>query len=256
VADKPPDPSPSPSAAPAAPGTPQAHAWLERARAVWDERAARWDAISQENRVAPDRAADLVRTIDALRVNPGDRALDAGCGSGQFAIAFAERGLQVTGVDLAPAMIERARGHAAERGVAIEWRIEHLAHLSDPAAVYAAIHCRAALQFVPDAVATLREFRRVLRPGGRLYVSVPGALSPIYRESWRRHLDSDLGLNYLVPWELEQLLIADGWTLIDGWGDYGSDISQEPTAFSPEQLSVLDLRLRQAAATTWTLIAT
>ena len=237
------------------PVTPQAQAWLDRARAVWDERAARWDVISRENTLAPDRAADLERTIDALRVSPGDRVLDAGCGSGQFAIAFAERGMRLTGVDLAPAMIERARAHAAGRGLAIEWRIEHLAQISDPAAVYAAIHCRAALQFVPDVVATLREFRRLLRPGGRLYASVPGALSPIYRESWRRHLDPDLGLNYLVPWELEQLLTDDGWSVIDGWGEYGTDISQEATPFSHQQLAALDPRLRQAAATTWTIIA-
>ena len=68
--------------------------WLERSRAAWDARAERWDARAEANALAPDRAADLDHVWDALRLRRGARVLDAGCGSGQFAIALAERGAQ------------------------------------------------------------------------------------------------------------------------------------------------------------------
>ncbi|HET7092913.1 MAG TPA: methyltransferase domain-containing protein, partial [Thermomicrobiales bacterium] len=142
-------------------------AWLARSRAEWDARAERWDDLSERNAAAEDRAVDLERTWAALRLRPGARLLDAGCGAGQFAIAFAERGVEVTAIDLSPAMIRRARRHARERGVAIDWRTGDFTHLDEPLAVFHAIHARVSLQFAPDVPAALREFRRVLRPGGR-----------------------------------------------------------------------------------------
>jgi len=231
-------------------------AWRERVRQAWDERAERWDAMAEANAAAPDRAADLDRTWDALRLRPGARLLDAGCGAGQFAIAFAERGCRVTAVDLSPRMIELARGHAERSGVAVEWRVGDLARIADPLAVYDAIHARVALQFVPDIPAALREFRRLLRPGGRLCASVPGALSPIYRRSWQRHLrPAAENANYLLPWELERLLEAHGWTLRDGWGEGGGDCSGEPNPLDAVTIATLPRSLQQAAATTWTVIA-
>lgn len=230
--------------------------WLDRVRQVWNERAERWDEMSDRNAVGSDRAADRDRAWRALRLHPGARLLDAGCGSGQFAVAFAERGCRVTAIDLAPNMIGRARALGLRRGVEVDWRVGDLSRLADPLAVYDAVHARVALQFVPDVAAALREFRRVLRPSGRLLASVPGALSPIYQQSWRRHLDPAAPTaNFLLPWELESLLEALGWRLIDGWGEHGGDLAGTENPFSPAVVAPLDRRLRQAAATTWTVIA-
>jgi SAM-dependent methyltransferase len=228
--------------------------WLERSRVAWDARSERWDARAEANALAPDRAVELNRISDALRLQPGSRVLDAGCGSGQLAIALVERGMTVTGVDLSPAMIRRANAHAMERGALIEWRTGDITHLADPLAVYDAIFARVLLQFVPDVPAALREFRRVLRPGGRLLASVPGALSPIYRASWLRHLPGgDPGNNYLLPWELEHLLQEGGWRVVDGWGEWGGDLY----GVGNENVSMhhASRPLQQATATTWTVIA-
>src|SRR4051794_7771521 len=64
--------------------------WLERSRVAWDARAERWDARAEANALAPDRAVELNRVSEALRLQPGARVLDAGCGSGQLAIVLAE----------------------------------------------------------------------------------------------------------------------------------------------------------------------
>ena len=231
--------------------------WLERSRVAWDARAERWDARSEANALAVDRELDLDRVWDALRLAPGARVLDAGCGSGQFAIALAERGARVTAIDLAPEMIRRARGHAAERtcGGDIEWRTGDVKHLTEPLAVFDAVFARVLLQFLPDIPGALREMRRVLKPGRRLLASVPGALSPIYRASWMRHLPGgDPGHNYLLPWELEHLLVEYGWRILDGWGEWGDDLystANDATAVYRRA----DRAVQQATATTWTVIA-
>jgi SAM-dependent methyltransferase len=229
--------------------------WLERSRGAWDARAARWDAQAIVNTHTRDREADLDRIWEALRLHPGARLLDAGCGSGQFAIAFAERGALVTGIDLSPEMIRRAEGHAVTRGTTVAWRVGDLSRIGEPFAVYDAILARVVLQFVPDVPEVLREFRRVLRPVGRLLASVPGALSPIYRASWMRHLPGgDPGNNYLLPWEMDNLLIEQGWRLLDGWAEWGEDLYGIPNEFA-HSLRDGPIPLQQATATTWTTVA-
>jgi len=231
--------------------------WLERSRAAWDARAERWHARAEVTARAADRAVELDRIWNALRLSRGARLLDAGCGSGQWAIAFAERGARVTGIDLSPEMIRLARANASARGQDqdIEWRMGDVTRLADPLAVFDAIHARVLLQFVPDVPATLRELRRGLRPGGRLLASVPGALSPIYRASWMRHLPGgDPGNNYLLPWELENLLLEYGWRVVDGWGEWGDDLHGTGN-HAAASLHSAERGLQQATATTWTTIA-
>lgn len=229
-------------------------AWLARARAAWDARAAHWDERAEANASAPDRAADLEQIWRALALFPGARLLDAGCGSGQFALAFAARGAMVTGVDLSPQMIQHARARAAARAVDVTWHVGDVSRLSAPAGSFDAILARMVLPFVPNLLATLRELRRVLKPDGHLLASVPGALSPIYRDSWRRFLpELTADTTYLLPWELEHILHEEGWTIVDGWGEWGSDRHGMPNDLSGPPSAVR--ALQQATATTWTTIA-
>jgi SAM-dependent methyltransferase len=229
--------------------------WLEHSRTAWDNRAERWHARAEANALAADRAAELDRVWNALRLSRDAHLLDAGCGSGQWAIAFAERGARVTGIDLSPEMIRLARDDASARGLDIEWRTGDVTRLADPLAVFDAIHARVLFQFLPNVPAALRELRRVLRPGGRLLASVPGALSPMYRASWMRHLPGgDPGNNYLLPWELENLLREHGWRIIDGWGEWGDDLTGTVND-AASSLRRAERGLQQATATTWTTIA-
>ena len=145
--------------------------------------------------------------------------------------------------------------HAKDRGVSINFRTGDISALPEPAATFDAIFGRCVLLFVPDPPAVLREFRRVLKPGGRIFVSVPGALSPIYNRSWRRFVEpGNVGTNFMVPWELETLLAEGGWRVLEQWGDFSQNLMG---AANPFEAAVRNAprELQQAAATTWGFIA-
>ncbi|MGE3797227.1 MAG: class I SAM-dependent methyltransferase, partial [Thermomicrobiales bacterium] len=181
--------------------------WLEKAGRSWSERAESWDAMSTANGQTPERRAELARWAESLRLTRNSRLLDAGCGTGQFSIAFAQMGVAVSALDLSPEMISRARANARTADVDIAFSAGSLAPLPYLDATFDAIFCRMVLHLVPAPFAVLREFRRALRGEGRVYVSVPGALSPIYASRWQRHVDASQGtVNDMLPWELESLL--------------------------------------------------
>jgi SAM-dependent methyltransferase len=230
--------------------------WLARVRERWDSRVDWWDEMSEENAVTADRELDLGWTASALRLQPGARLLDAGCGAGQFALAFALTGCQVTAIDLAPKMVERAAEHASAADIAIDWRVGDFSALSDPDASYDAIHARCTLQFVPSVYVALKEFRRVLKPGGRLYAALPGACSPIYAGTWQRFLpDHDVDMAYIAPWDLESLLQSLGWTIAEQWGDVALKAAVDPTDETAASFIALPRQLQQTAAFTWAIVA-
>ena len=102
----------------------------------------------------------------------GRLVLDVGCGGGLLSESLARAGAEVTGIDLAPGMIEVARLHAAENGLAIDYRIaaaEELAQNSP--GHFEVVTCMEMLEHVPDPAAMTATLAQLLAPGGALYVS-------------------------------------------------------------------------------------
>jgi 2-polyprenyl-6-hydroxyphenyl methylase / 3-demethylubiquinone-9 3-methyltransferase len=100
------------------------------------------------------------------------RVLDVGCGGGLLAEALARAGAAVTGIDLAPRMIEVARLHAAQSGLAIDYRVaaaEELARATP--AGFDVVTCMEMLEHVPEPAAMTATLARLVRPGGALFVS-------------------------------------------------------------------------------------
>ena len=110
------------------------------------------------------------RVVRGLRLAPGALILDAGCGTGEHALRFAELGYHCLGVDIARPALEKAeaRAHAAGLGARVSFGCQPLEAMPYPDASFHAIHCRGVLMHVPDWERALAELCRVLKPGGRL----------------------------------------------------------------------------------------
>jgi len=102
----------------------------------------------------------------------GARLLDIGCGGGLLCEALQDLGATVTGIDLAPAMLDTARLHAAERGVAIDYRSVSADSLAkaEPAS-FDVITCMEMLEHVPDPASIVAAIAALLRPGGSAFLS-------------------------------------------------------------------------------------
>lgn len=123
--------------------------------------------------------ATTLRLVPDLR---DTRVLDVACGQGLAARALAQAGAaSVTGVDLAPEMIEAARRYEAAQPLGIRYLIDDaqtLGTLDD--ASFDVVTCQLGLMDIPDLAAALASAARVLRPGGSLVLVIghPCFLAP------------------------------------------------------------------------------
>ncbi len=114
--------------------------------------------------------------LDLARIQPGQRILDIAAGAGEPAVSAAERvgpGGYVLATDISEGIVELALQVARERGFRqIETRTMDGENLDLPDASFDAVLCRLGLMYMPHPVTALREWRRALKPGGRVAVVV------------------------------------------------------------------------------------
>jgi SAM-dependent methyltransferase len=115
---------------------------------------------------------DALRMIvEAARPASVDRLLDVACGPGLVVCAFAPHVQAATGIDVTPAMLERARRLAADRGLAnVTWRQGDVYALPYVDGSFTIVTTRFSFHHFLDPAAVLREMVRVCAPGGRIVV--------------------------------------------------------------------------------------
>jgi len=205
------------------------------------------------------------RTIERLRLKPGDRVLDVACGSGASAIPAAQNVGEsgtVLGVDLAERLLELARAKARRLGLTnIRFQVGDMARSGCADENFDAVVCVFGIFFLPDMARAVRELWRMVRQGGQLAITTwgprvfePGASAfweAVSRERrdlvrafdpWTR-IDSPAGLEELLrasgienanitpESNLQELATPDDWwTIVLGTG-YRSTIEQlDPAA--------------------------
>ena len=122
------------------------------------------DALKNMNRVLADR----------VRIQPGERVLDAGCGVGGSSLWLAtERGAEVVGITLAARQAAMARGNALRRGVTdrVQFEVADFTATPFPDASFDVVWAVESLCHAPRKAAFYREAARLLRPGGRVVVA-------------------------------------------------------------------------------------
>jgi ubiquinone/menaquinone biosynthesis C-methylase UbiE len=139
-------------------------------------------------------AAEL---IELAAPRPGERAVDIACGTGVVTRLAAARVVPrgaVAGVDVNPGMLAVARSLSPAGAVSWHEGQAEALPLEDGSADL--VLCQLGLMFVADRPAALREMRRVLVPGGRLALLVPGPQPPLFarfEDALARHLGDEAG---------------------------------------------------------------
>jgi len=120
---------------------------------------------------------EIMTTLPAVRLlrhagmSAGQRLLDVGCGTGVVAVSAARAGGLVTGIDLTPALLERARENAQIAEVDIEWQEGDVEQLPFEDAAFDVVVSQYGHMFAPRPDVALNEMLRVLKPGGTIAFS-------------------------------------------------------------------------------------
>lgn len=111
------------------------------------------------------------RLVKRARVRPQQRVLDVACGTGVVSVTAARLGARVTGLDLTPALLERARENARIARVEIEWHEGDVEKLPFGDAAFDVVVSQYGHIFAPRPEVAIGEMLRVLKPGGTIAFS-------------------------------------------------------------------------------------
>lgn len=144
----------------------------EDTRRLWDAQAERFDDEPDHGLRDPAvRAAwAALLTAHVPAATAGLDVVDLGCGTGSLAVLLAEAGHRVHGLDLSPAMVERARAKVETHDVVDRVHLD-VGDAADPPGEPGSadvVLCRHVLWALPDPSQALSRWVRLLRPGGRL----------------------------------------------------------------------------------------
>jgi 2-polyprenyl-6-hydroxyphenyl methylase/3-demethylubiquinone-9 3-methyltransferase len=140
--------------------------------AKFEELAHRW--WDPESEFKPLHQINPLRLdyIDRRAQLNGKQVLDVGCGGGILSESMAQRGAQVTGIDMGEAPLAVARLHQLESGIEVNYQrttAEDLAE--DKPASFDVVTCLEMLEHVPDPASIIQACARLVKPGGQVFFS-------------------------------------------------------------------------------------
>jgi SAM-dependent methyltransferase len=140
--------------------TPDMQALKSQLRSTW--------MAGDFGQVAKLSAACAEEFASGLKITPGMKALDVACGTGNLAIPAARMGATVTGVDIAPNLLEQARLRAEGEGLNVQFDEGDAEQMPYPDASFDLVMSIFGVMFAPRPEKAASELLRVCRPGGRI----------------------------------------------------------------------------------------
>src|SRR5262245_54648427 len=138
-------------------------------RSIIDQFTKQAIPFSQKSQLSSEEILELM--VEACGVTPEDTVLDVACGPGLTECAFAKAALSVTGIDITPAMIDRAKARQADLGLTnLTWQVGDILSLPFHDATFSLVVTRYSFHHLLDPRAALAEMKRVLKPGGKVMV--------------------------------------------------------------------------------------
>jgi len=140
--------------------------------AKFEQLASRWWDRSGEFKPLHEINPLRANYIDQRAPVAGQRLLDVGCGGGILSESMAQRGAEVTGIDMGEAPLKVAKLHALESGIQVDYRriqVEELA--AQQPGSFDIVTCLEMLEHVPDPASVIRACAALVKPGGQLFFS-------------------------------------------------------------------------------------
>jgi ubiquinone/menaquinone biosynthesis C-methylase UbiE len=144
----------------------------------------------------------------------GEKVLDVACGAGELSLAVARKGCEVCGVDMSAAAIEYARALSHRAGISCRFEIADAERLPFPDGFFDKVICSSSMEHFGDDSRALREMTRVLRPGGRVVLTVDSLNRPISDKLKARHRKKASVVRYYTRDTLEASLQEAGQELL------------------------------------------
>jgi ubiquinone/menaquinone biosynthesis C-methylase UbiE len=140
--------------------------------------------------------------INRLRLKPGSKVLDVACGNGNLAIPAAKAGAVVTGIDIAPNLLDEARGRAAREGLGIRFEDGDAEDLPYQAGGFDLVISMFGAMFAPRPGIVASELCRVCRQGGQIAMAnwtPAGFIGELFRVTGK-HITPPAGVPSPLLW--------------------------------------------------------
>ena len=159
---------------------------------AWAEDLGYPEELGRVPESAVESFAGVANPFSLGRLSPGERVLDLGSGAGTDSLVAAQMvgpGGRVTGIDMTPEMVAKARAAATALGVDnVEFLEGEAERLPFPDASFDVVISNGVIDLIPDKDAVFSEIFRVLAPGGRMQIADVTIQNPVSAEG-RRNID-------------------------------------------------------------------
>ncbi len=160
------------------------------------------------------RRLEWPKMIEWLDPRPGDKVLDVASGAGELSLLVARKGCEVHGIDLSEAAVKYARGLSRRARIPCRFEVGDAEHLPYPEGYFNKVICSSSVEHFRDDGQALKEMTRVLKPGGRVILTVDSFNRPISDRLRDQHREAHFVVRYYNRDTLEKSLRSAGQELL------------------------------------------